>query len=141
MCAKVRAATVRSYVRAWRPLWRWWTGPGKQGLPSSGEAVLTYLEQRAAGPCAPSVLTRIRSALAFYEEVAGLPPAQRVSKCQSMVLSPSRCLAKHAQYHSERTDLAGALCSQTSTEVLRVLEVHGMLGSAQIFRPPWSVSK
>ena len=45
MCAKVRAATVRSYVRAWRPLWRWWSGSGKQGLPSSGEAVLTYLDQ------------------------------------------------------------------------------------------------
>ena len=33
MCAKVRAATVRSYVRAWRPLWRWWTGTGNSGLP------------------------------------------------------------------------------------------------------------
>ena len=51
--SKLRAATVRSYVRSWRPLWRWWTVTGKQGLPSSGEAVLTYLEQRAAEPCAP----------------------------------------------------------------------------------------
>ena len=82
MCSKVRASTIRSYVRAWRPLWRWWTGTGKQGLPSSGEAVLTYLEQRAAEPCAPSVLTRTRSALVFYEEAAGLPLSQRVSKCR-----------------------------------------------------------
>ena len=81
MCSKVRASTIRSYVRAWRPLWLWWTGTGKQGLPSSGEVVLTYLEQRAAEPCAPSVLTRTRSALAFYEEAAGLPLSQRVSKC------------------------------------------------------------
>ena len=82
MCSKVRAATVRSYVRAWRPLWKWWTAAGKQGLPSSSEAVLVYLEQRAAEPCAPSVLRRTRAALAFYEEAAGLTYAQRVSKCQ-----------------------------------------------------------
>ena len=81
MCAKVRAATVRSYVRAWRPLWMWWTGTGNRGLPSDPEAVLAYLEQRANEPCAPSVLRRTRAALAFYEEAAGLALAQRVSKC------------------------------------------------------------
>ena len=81
MCAKVRAATVRSYVRAWRPLWMWWTGTGNRGLPSDPEAVLAYLEQRANEPCAPSVLRRTRAALAFNEEAAGLALAQRVSKC------------------------------------------------------------
>ena len=77
----MRAATVRSYVRAWRPLWGWWISTGNCGLPSSSESVLTYLEQRAGEPCAPSVLRRTRAALAFYEEAAGLPLQQRVSKC------------------------------------------------------------
>ena len=63
MCAKVRAATVRSYVRAWRPLWRWWTGTGNSSLPLNPEAVLTYLEQRASEPCVPSVLRRTSSSL------------------------------------------------------------------------------
>ena len=81
MCAKVRAATVRSYVRAWRPLWRWWTGTGNNSLPLNPEAVLTYLEQRASEPCVPSVLRRTRAALDFYEEAAGLPLHTRVSKC------------------------------------------------------------
>ena len=81
MCSKLRAATVRSYVRAWRPLWGWWSSTGNTGLPSSSQAVLAYFEQRAGEPCAPSVLRRTRAALAFYEEGSGLPLSQRVSKC------------------------------------------------------------
>ena len=81
MCAKVRAATVRSCVRAWTPLCGGGGGTGHQGLPSNPEAVLAYLEQRAGEPCAPSVLRRSRAALPSYEEAAGLTFTQRASKC------------------------------------------------------------
>ena len=102
MCAKVRAATVRSCVRAWRPLWRWWTGTGNNSLPLNPEAVLTYPEQRASEQCVPSVLRRTRAALAFYEEAAGLPLHTRVSKCiwfgkQSDALELILCGTKKGQ--------------------------------------------
>ena len=100
MCGKVRASTVRSYVRAWRPFWRWWVSSGNSQLPDTSEQVLEYLEQRAAEPCAPSVLRRTRAALAFYEEAAGQPLALRLSKCtwlstqadalESTLTTPSR---------------------------------------------------
>ena len=126
MCAKVRAATVRSYVRAWRPLWRWWTGTGNNGLPSSPEAVLTYLEQRASEPCAPSVLRRTRAALAFYEEAAGLPSSVRVSKCpwfgkQSDALEATLCGTKKGQAwqtHSAYIAAAEALLVDSQAETV-----------------------
>ena len=55
MCGRVRAATVRSYVRAWTPFWNWWTATGEEQLPKNSEEVLVYLEYRAAEPSAPSV--------------------------------------------------------------------------------------
>ena len=64
--------------------------------------VLTYLEQRASEPCAPSVLRRTRAALAFYEEAAGLPTTARVSKCtwfgkQADALESTLCGTKKGQ--------------------------------------------
>ena len=81
MCSRVLVSTVRSCARAWRPPWRWWTSTGNSGLPSCSEAVLAYLEQLAGELCAPSVLRRTPTSLAFHEEASGLPLAQRVSKC------------------------------------------------------------
>ena len=126
MCAKVRAATVRSYVRAWRPLWRWWTGTGNSGLPSNPEAVLTYLEQRASELCAPSVLRRTRAALAFYEEAAGLPTTARVSKCtwfwkQADALESTLCGTKKGQAwqtHSAYIAAAEALVIDSQPETV-----------------------
>ena len=80
MCSEVRAATARSYVRGWRPFWAWWSTSGNKQLPPESEQVLSYLEQRAAEPCAPSVIRRTRAALAFHEESAGIQLASRVSK-------------------------------------------------------------
>ena len=107
----------------------------KQGLPSSGEAVLTYLEQRAAEPCVHSVLSRTRSALAFYGEAAGLPLGQRVSNCrwfcrqadalQSTVLHEERAgLANSLGLPRSFRSVGGERASNTSVEVLRILEVH-----------------
>ena len=126
MCAEVRAATVRSYVRAWRPLWRWWTGTGNSGLLSNPEAVLTCLEQQASEPCAPSVLRRTRAALAFYEEAAGLPTTARVSKCtwfgkHADALESTLCGTKKGQAwqtHSAYIAVAEALVVDNQSETV-----------------------
>ena len=39
MCDRVRAATLRSYVRAWRPFWNWWTATGEEQLPRKSAGV------------------------------------------------------------------------------------------------------
>ena len=90
MCYRVPAATVRSYVRAWRPLRSLWTGTGNFGLPSNSEAVLAYLEQRASEPCAPSVLRRTRAALAFYEEASGCTWFARQADALESTLSTNK---------------------------------------------------
>ena len=71
MCSKVLAATVRSYVRAWRPFWAWWCNSGNNQLPTQAEEVLSYLEQRAAEPCAPSVIRRTRAAHSLLRRISG----------------------------------------------------------------------
>ena len=109
---------MRSYVRAWRPLWRWWTGTGNSSLPLNPEAVLTYLEQRASEPCVPSVLRRTRAALVFYEEAAGLPTTARSTLCGTW------------QTHSAHIAAAEALVVDIQSEaVLRCYAFWRCLGS------------
>ena len=108
MCAKVRAATVRSYVRAWRPLWRWWTGTGNNGLPSSPEAVLTYLEQRASEPCAPSVLRRTRCSLGLLRRSCR-PTLVSQSQQMPLVREAIRRTGSNALRDQERPSLADTL--------------------------------
>ena len=152
MRGRVRASTLRSCVGAWRPFWNWWTATGEEQLPKNSEEVLVYLEHRAAEPCAPSVLRRLRAALAFNEEVAGRTTTERVSRCpwlckqadalEGTLVGSSRGQARQNSLSLPRGSKANSDChfEAGGPQVLCILALLGSLGGAEICISPRAIT-
>ena len=120
----------------------------KEQLPKNSEEVLVHLEHRAAEPCAPSVLRRLRAALAFNEEAAGRTTTERVSKCP-LALQTSERAGRNARWQQPRSSQTNSLClprgsgadsdlhvKASGPQVLCILAVPGSLDGTEICTPP-----
>ncbi len=80
LCGGLRASTLRKRFMEFERLYSWMRAQEVLGWPQSAHIILDYLVERAAEPCASSVPSEVRLALAFYEKSGNVVAEQRWSE-------------------------------------------------------------